>query len=70
MPGELPFLIKGKVVFISQFEKLAYVKVSNRNIYYLFSYTPGIDFDKLEIGMIIELEITTMLSRVLSAKII
>ena len=69
MPGELPFFIVGKVVDLSV-PNLAIVKVSNGNLYNVNSYTPGIEFNKLSKGDLVELEITNALTRVFSAKII
>lgn len=70
MPGELPFFILGKVVEVSVPHNLAYVKVDNGNIYHLHSETRGIVFDKIKRGQMIELEVTSMLTRVLSARIL
>lgn len=70
MPGERPFYIIGKVAEISVIHYLAYVKVDNGNVYQLHPNTVGIDFDKLDIGQLIELEVTSILTRVLSARIL
>jgi len=70
MPGELPFFIEGQVVEVSTGYNIAYVKVPNGNVYNLHPTTPGIDFSKLKKSQIVELEVTTMLTRVLSARII
>ena len=69
MPGEIPYFIQGKVVDISIAYKKAYVKVDNGNVYHLTPKTPGIDYEELSIGVIVECEITSMLTRVLSARI-
>ncbi len=70
MPGELPFFIEGQVVDLSIPYGIAYVKVHNGNIYHLKPDTPGINFRDLKKTQIIRLEVTTMLTRVLSASII
>lgn len=70
MSGERPFFIEGQVVDIPAGYDVAYVKVPNGNIYHLRPDTPGIDFSKLQISQIIRLEVTTKLTRVLSASII
>jgi len=70
MPGEFPFFIEGQVTEVSVPFKIAYVKVENGNVYHLHPDTPGIDFYALKKSQIIRLEVTTMLSRVLSARIL
>jgi uncharacterized linocin/CFP29 family protein len=70
MPGERPFFIEGKVVDVSIPYRLVLVRVSNGNIYHIHPNTPGVEFDKLKKEQIIRLEVTLMLTRVLSAKII
>lgn len=70
MPGELPFFIEGQVVEVSMPFNIAYVKVPNGNVYHLHPGTPGIHFNKLQKSQIVRLEVTTMLTRVLSATII
>lgn len=70
MSGEYPFFIEGRVVDIQIGYNIAYIKVPNGNIYHLKPDTPGIDFQKLKKGQKIRLEVTTMLTRVLSASII
>lgn len=69
MPGEVPFFIEGQVVEIISTNKLALVKVPNGNIYHIHDRTPGIKFSEIEMGQIIKMEVTLMLSRVLSAEI-
>jgi len=68
MPGEIPFFVTGKVAII-HFD-VAYVKISTGNVYHVYPWTAGIEFDKLVIGTQVECEVTSMLTRVLSAKII
>jgi hypothetical protein len=70
MSGEIPFFIEGKIAEISAVYFLAYVKVDNGNVYHIHPSTPGIEFQKLERGQIVELEVTSMLTRVLSARIL
>jgi hypothetical protein len=70
MSGERPFFIEGQVVEVSAGYNIAYVKVSNGNVYHLHPNTPGINFKDLKKSQIIRLEVTTMLTRVLSASII
>lgn len=70
MPGEKPFFIEGIVVEILSTYEIAFVKVINGNIYNLRPSTPGIDFYTLKVGQVVEIEITTKLVRVLSARII
>lgn len=68
MPKELPFYVVGKIADI--LVNTAYVKISTGNVYHLTPNTPGIEFDKLRKGMMAECEVTTLLTRVLSARII
>ena len=70
MAGETPFFIEGKVVDFSMEHNIAYVKVPNGNVYHIRPNTPGIDINKIIKGQIIRLEVTNMLTRVLSASII
>lgn len=70
MPGEMPYFIEGKVVQVLPQYQVAFVKVENGNVYHLTPKTPGIDFQQLSVGMIVECEITSMLIRVLSARIL
>lgn len=70
MPGEYPFFVDGKVVEISTAYNIAYVKVINGNVYHLYPATPGIDFKTLKKDQKVRLEVTTMLTRVLSASVI
>jgi len=70
MPGEIPFFIEGKVAEVSAGYKTALVRVPNGNVYYLDGTTPGIDFNDLTVGKRVVCEVTTKLTRVLSAKVI
>jgi hypothetical protein len=70
MPGEKPYFIVGKVVEIIDAHEIACVKVPNGNIYHLRPSTPGIDFYHIAVDMVIRCEITSALTRVLSASII
>jgi hypothetical protein len=70
MPGEKPFFLEAKVIEIPLGYDIAYAQVINGNVYNLRPDTPGIDFNKLRKGQIVEIEITTRLVRVLSARII
>jgi len=70
MPGEFPFFIEGKIVEIISSDTLAIVKVVNGNIYHLHPWTPGIDFSSLRKDQMVLLEVTRLLTRVLSAKVI
>lgn len=63
----IPFWITGEVKILIQNE--AYVRVPNGNVYLIRSTTPGIEFSKLRIGTIVDIEITDRLDRVYSAKI-
>lgn len=69
MPGELPFFITGKIAEILP-QEIAIVKVPNGNLYHLIPSTPGIDYYKLKVGMLISCEVTRELGRVLSAAIV
>lgn len=69
MPGEFPFFIVGKVVDTTM-SQIVLVRVINGNVYHLIPSTPGIKFEELKRDQLIELEVTTMLVRVLSARII
>jgi ATP-dependent 26S proteasome regulatory subunit len=66
MPGELPFLLEGRIVEI-MVQEIAIVKVSNGNQYHLTPSTPGIDFYKLKVEDRVVIEVTSRLVRVLSA---
>lgn len=67
MPGEIPYFIKGKVAEILP-QDIIIVKVPNGNLYHLTTNTPGIEFSRLCKGDIVECEVTSMLTRVLSAR--
>jgi hypothetical protein len=70
MAREFPFFIEGQIVDISIPYRIAYVRVPNGNIYHLYPNTPGIDFQSLKKTQIARLEITSILTRVLSATIL
>ena len=70
MPGEIPFWVEGELKLYYPLTKEAYVRVPNGNVYILKPSTPGIIFEELKIGMIIQCEVTTKLTRVLSAKVV
>lgn len=70
MSGEMPYFIIGKIVEVMPQYNVAYVKVDNGNVYNLTPKTPGINFRDLKKGMTVECEITSMLIRVLSARIL
>lgn len=67
MPGEKPFFVKGYVA--SLMPGMALIKVQNGNVYEVFPHTVNLEFDKLTRNCIVECEVTTRLTRVLSAKI-
>jgi hypothetical protein len=69
MPGELPFFIEGTVTEIMA-QEIAIVKVPNGNIYHLYPSTPGINFYALKKDDRVLVEVTTMLTRVLSATVL
>lgn len=69
MSREFPFFIKGTVVEILP-QEITIVKVPNGNLYHLKPSTPGIEYSRLQKGDIVECEVTSMLTRVLSAKVI
>lgn len=69
MPRETPFFIIGKIVEILP-QEIIIVKVPNGNIYHITPSTPGIVFDRLVVNLIMECEVTTMLTRVLSARVV
>ena len=70
MPREIPFFIKGVVVDILPGYPIATIKVVNGNLYSINNDTPGIKFENIRLDQIIEIEITTRLNRVLSARIV
>lgn len=70
MPGEIPFWVEGELKLYYPLSNEAYVRVPNGNVYVLKPSTPGIEFNKLKVGMIIQCEVTTKLTRVLSARIV
>lgn len=70
MPGEVPYFVEGYVVKVAEMLNTAYVKVSNGNLYHVFPFTPGIDFEKLKVDKKVLLEVGSRLDRVYSAKII
>lgn len=69
MPGEIPFFVEGKVVEILP-QEIAIVKVPNGNLYHLTPGTKGIEYYRLQKGDVVKCEVTTMLTRVLSARVI
>ena len=70
MPSEIPFFVEGKIVEIMNGREIAIVRVPNGNLYHLKPSTPGIDFYKLELDRVVKCEVTTMLTRVLSAQVV
>lgn len=70
MPIEKPYWVLGEIRDIILETNVCLVKVKNGNIYRLTSTTPGIDVSALKIGDKIQCEVTSELTRVLSAKII
>jgi hypothetical protein len=70
MTREIPFFIEGVVYRINDYERTAYVKHRNGNIYHVFPFTPGIIFSDLKVGDKIAIEITSVLTKVYSARII
>jgi hypothetical protein len=69
MPGEIPFYVTGEVVELLNSE-IKIVKVQNGNLYHLRPSTPGIDFYSIEKGMLVKCEVTSVLTRILSATVI
>lgn len=69
MLKETPYFIRGSVVEIL-LKEIVIIKVSNGNLYHITPNTPGIDFYRLLVGDIVECEVTSVLTRVLSARII
>lgn len=70
MAGEIPYWIEGEVKILMAYSGEAYVRVPNGNVYILNPSTPGIDFEKLQVGTKVSCEVTSRLTRVLSARII
>lgn len=70
MPGEIPFWVEGEVKILIRHVEEAYVKLPNGNVYLLNRNIPGIDFNKLNIGTKVLIEITSRLDRVYSIKIL
>lgn len=70
MPGEIPFFVEGVVAGINEHEKTAYIKHKNGNVYHVFPFTPGIEFSELKIGVRVSIEITNVLTKVYSARIV
>lgn len=68
MPGELPFFVKGYVAVL--LHSMALVKTKTGYIYELFPDTEGLEFNKIVLDDIVECEVTSRLTRVLSASII
>jgi len=69
MPREIPYFVTGNVVEILS-QEVAIVKVTNGNLYHLKPNTPGIDYYRLLIGDVVQCEVTSVLTRVLSARVI
>lgn len=69
MPGEIPFFIEGKVAEILP-QEIIIVKVANGNLYRLTPSTPGIEYYRLSVGDIVKCEVTSALTRVLSASLV
>lgn len=70
MAGEKPFFIRAQIVDIPPGQDIALVKVINGSLYTITCKTPGIKFDQLTHLQILEIEITTRLGRVFSARTI
>lgn len=70
MPGVIPYHVIGTVTRVPEGAGIAYAKVSNGNVYYLYPTTPELKFNELKVGQIIELEITNEVTRVFSARIL
>ena len=70
MPGEIPFFVEGVVARINEFERTAYIKHKNGNVYHVFPFTPGVVFEELKIGVRVQVEITNVLTKVYSARIV
>ena len=68
MPREIPFFIEGRVAQIVG--ETAIVRVPNGNLYHVYSYTPGIDFSNIAIDKRIVCEVTSVLTRVFSARLV
>ena len=68
--GQMPFFVEGQIIDFSVSYGVAYVKVSNGNIYHIHPHTPGINFEELKKGQTLRLEITTKLTHVLGASIV
>lgn len=69
MAGEIPYFIRGKVVEILP-QEVTIVKVPNGNLYHLKPSTPGIEYHRLLKDDIVECEVTSVLTRVLSARVV
>lgn len=70
MAREKPYFVEGKVADVYPNGHVVFVKVQNGNVYNIHPYTPGIEFDKLQKGTRVLLEVTSVLTRVLSATIL
>ena len=68
MSVERPIFIKGKVVEVSPWHPLIIVKGVNGNVYHIRKDTPGIKFEDIKLDQILEIEITSRLTRVWSTR--
>lgn len=66
----IPYWVTGEIKILLQHAGEAFVKIPNGNVYSLTPSTPGIEFNKLTVGTVVEIEITNRLDRVYSARII
>lgn len=67
MPREIPYFVRGTIVEILP-QEVTVVKVANGNLYHLKPNTPGIEYSRLLVGDVVQCEITSELTRVLSAR--
>jgi hypothetical protein len=70
MPGERPFFVVGVVAEIAVTHPFATINAPNGYYYHIHNDTPGIRFEDLRVGQRIQLEVTSMVVRVLSARIL
>ena len=68
MAAERPFFIKGKVVEVSLWHPLIVIKGVNGYLYHVHNDTPGIRFEDIKLNQVLEIEITSQLTRVWSTR--
>ena len=70
MPGVVPYWVEAEVKILIKHAGEAYVRTSAGCVYLITAGLPGLDFDKLSVGIRVKIEVTDRLDRVYSAKVV